>query len=90
MGSDPEKLFPFDALLGQFKQFGVYSIYVATFLLPMIYGDPKSLPDTDTCVKADLNDPNYANGFCIPDSTKHAYNRIVVDIFDDLTRLDFL
>lgn len=56
----------------------------------MVYGDLKSLPDTETCMRGDLNDPNYANGFRIPDNLKKAYNKRVVDVFDDLTRLDFL
>lgn len=36
LGSDPEKLFPFGALLEQLRKFGKFGLLNATFILPVI------------------------------------------------------
>lgn len=39
MGSDPEKLFPFEALQQQLRTFGKFGISVAGLMLPMLTSD---------------------------------------------------
>lgn len=85
LGSDPEKLFPFEALLDQFKKFGIYAGLVASVLLPIICADVDSIPGFEPVLGNDEPISEYM--FVIPKETKQAYNKRVVDIFADLTRL---
>lgn len=90
LGSDPQKIFPFEALLDQLRKFGAYSIYFATFLLPMVYGDPQGELDVDIVAKADINDPKYKRALYVPDEKRQDYNKRVIDIFEDLARLEYI
>lgn len=90
MGSDPEVLFPYKALLNQFRNFGLYTVFVGAFLLPMLCADIDTMPELEPCLKADLNDPKYKNTFHISDESKAAYNKRVTDIFVDLARFNYL
>lgn len=73
-------LFPYEELERQIQKFGVYAIYVGPIFLPIIN---KSLSIT-TNEEEDLITEDL---FQIPDDSKRAYNRMVVDLFDDLARL---
>lgn len=86
MGSDPEKVFPYEALMDQFKKFGAYAAFVGLLLLPMIFSDPETLP--------------FANGFSVDDEAKlylfadefkhKYYNKLVVGLFDDLVKYGYI
>lgn len=87
MGSDP-LLFPFEALLNQMRQFGIYTIFVGTFLFPMLYADPATIPNfDDVAEKAGNDDSFFKNIFQISDETKPAYNEKITDLFVDMHRL---
>lgn len=45
LGSDPKKLFPFDELKGQLKQFGVYGVIMAPIVLQIIVSEAKNIID---------------------------------------------
>lgn len=84
LGSDPQMLFPYEALLEQFRKFGVYTIFVAAILLPMLCAEVDSMPDFDNMpenVEDDFNDGIFRI------SDKSAYNKKVADIFADLARI---
>lgn len=84
MGSDPQKLFPFEALLEQFQKFGIYTIFVGAILIPMLCAEVDSMPDFDAMpekVEDDIGDDIFRI------SNKPAYNKKVTDIFVDLARI---
>lgn len=85
LGSDPQKLFPFEALLEQFRQFGVYTIFVGAILIPMLCADVDSMPDFEALPEKFDDDMDDDNVFRISD--KPAYNKKVTDIFIDLARI---
>lgn len=47
LGSDPAKLFPFDALQDQLRQFGKYGLIMFTLMVPMLTSTADSIPDLD-------------------------------------------
>lgn len=47
LGSDPEKLFSFNDLLGELKRFGRFGLLLAPILLQIITSKPDDIPDMD-------------------------------------------
>lgn len=47
LGSDVEKLYPYSAMLDQFRKFGKFGLYMASLLLPMLTADASAVPDLD-------------------------------------------
>lgn len=88
MGSDAEKLFPYEALLNQIEKFGIYTIFVGAFLFPMLYADPATIPNfDDVAEKAGKDDSFFENIFQIPDELKPAYTKKITDLFIDMDRI---
>lgn len=85
MGSDPQKLFPYKALLDQFQRFGVYAAFVGLVLLPVNYADRDSMPGVNG-----FSTDDHAKIFLIPEKSKKAYNRLVVDMLDDMIRFGYI
>lgn len=92
MGSDPTKVFSFEALLEQFQKFAVYGAFVGVLLLPMISADLDSMPDFDeiAAVPNNENEFDITKVFRITDESKKAYNKRVTDIFIDMARLGYI
>lgn len=91
LGSDPKKLFPYEALLEQFQQFGIYSIFVGAFLIPVQCADLDSIPDfDDVAAKAGIDDSFFDDTYRISDDSKKAYNKKITDIFIDFARLGYI
>lgn len=88
MGSDPQKLFPYEELLNQMQKFGIYTIFVGAFLFPMLYSDPATIPSFDEVAeKAGKDDAFFENIFQIPDEIKQEYSEKITDLFIDMERL---
>lgn len=49
-GSDPDKLFTFDNLKAELKQFGIYGVIMAPMLLQILVNDPKNIKQMDEFV----------------------------------------
>lgn len=47
LGSDPEKLFSFNDLLGELKRYGRFGLLLAPILLQIITSKPDDIPDLD-------------------------------------------
>lgn len=85
MGSDPKKLFPFETFVEQFKKFGVYAALIGSILLPIVCADVNSLPTFEEVLNDDK--PITDDMFRIPDESKCAYNKRVVDLIADMARV---
>lgn len=55
MGSDPEKLFSFNDLLGELKRFGRFGLVLAPVLLQIITSNPSDIPDMDEFAESMAN-----------------------------------
>lgn len=89
LGSDAQKLFPFDALEEQIRKIGYYAIFVAALLLPIMCADVESMPDFHKLKEHDFKENTEEVMFRIPEENKSAYNKRVTGMFDDMARLGF-
>lgn len=72
--------------MDQFRKFGKYTVFVAPVLMCLIYGDRQSMPEnSDGFCSLDIS-----KLFLIPKESQAAYNRLVVDIIDDLIQLGYI
>lgn len=91
LGSNSAKIFPFEALLDQFRQFGIYAIFVGAFLLPIMCADLESIPDFDELTaKFGTDETFFDDTYHITDNLKKAYNKKITDIFVDFARLGYI
>ena len=57
-------------------------------LLPILCADPATIPDfDDVAEKLNGDESFFKNIFRIPDDSKQAYNKKIVELFDDLNDL---
>lgn len=47
LGSDPDKLFPYDAFQSHLKQFGYFGLLMAIVVLPVFVAPSEEIPDMD-------------------------------------------
>lgn len=86
LGSDPEKLFTFNDLLGELQRFGRYGLIMAPILLQVVTSSPDDIPDMDK-----FADDMASNKTTLDEgmaefkkaSTLHVYNQKVRDVFKD-------
>lgn len=86
LGSDPQKLFPFDELKNQLKQFGVYGAIMAPILLQVIVADPKNIVDLNV-IDENTQDLDFTT---FDDSSKIAYRERISDAIQDAKRLGWM
>lgn len=91
MGSDPQKLFPYEALLDQLKKFGIYAIFVAALLIPMLVADVETMPDfNELAEKPDTDETRKGYIFPIWGASKLTFNKQTVDMVHDMDRFGYL
>lgn len=90
LGSDPQKLFPYDALLEQLQKFGVYAAFIGAFLFPILHAEKGSMPTTDNTEGYGKADGFGNVVFRISSESKQAYNKIVTEMFIDMARLGYI
>lgn len=86
LGSDPKKLFPFDELKRQMKQFGVYGVIMTPILLQVIVSDSKNIVDMNSI---DEN-TEVLDIATIDDSSKIKFRERVSDALQDAMRLGWI
>lgn len=86
LGSDPKKLFPFDELKSQLKQFGVYGVIMTPILLQVIVSDPKNIVDMNS-IDENTTDLDLAT---IDDSSKIIFRERVSDALQDAMKLGWI
>lgn len=91
LGSDPHLMFPYEAFQDQLRKFGVYSVFVGTLLLLINNIDSYEIPNLDefnACGKQ--KELVKRKTFQLSEDAKRDFNQIVVDLFYDLARLDYI
>ncbi len=86
LGSDPQKLCPFDELNSQLKQFGVYGVIMAPVLLQVIASDSQNIIDMDT-IEADTSTIDFAT---FDDRSKVTYRERVSDALQDAIKFEWI
>lgn len=91
LGSDPQKLFPYEALLDQFHKFGRFGLIMASLLLPMITSDEDATPNLDELaenMKKNVVINDNGNLFST-DKNEDAFNERLRDIIVDMVQLNY-
>lgn len=92
LGSDPEKLFPYDAMLDQLRKFGQFGLLMSNLLLPMITSEEERAPDLDELAVTLSNrrkNETHENVFISPTSKKLLYERLH-GVITDMVRLNYI
>lgn len=83
LGSDPEKLFSYEALLSQLKQYGIYILIPSTFLIHVMYCIKETIPN-------DIKDHCSEEAFLMSTESQPKYEKHVLDLFTDLDRFGYI
>lgn len=89
MGSDPSKVFLYEAFLKQLQKFASYAAFVGPMLLAMLFAE--TLPDMDAIAESDNiveNDDEFMPR--VSEHDKKAYNERIVAIFDHMARFGYI
>lgn len=89
MGSDPEKLFPYDVMLDQFRKFGKFGMVMATMLLPMLTSEEGQTPDLDELAEQLQDERKMDVNVFISDNSRVEFNKRLHDVVEDMVRLNY-
>lgn len=92
MGSDPEKLFPYEKMLDHLHKFGRFGLVLSTVLLPMITSDIGNGVDYDALADAATKGQDTtanSDDFVSDTSHKRLMERLR-DVIIDMVRLEYI
>lgn len=90
MGSDVEKVFPFSAMLDQFRVFGIFGLYIASMLLPMITFDANYAIDLDAITEDMHNGKEVSNDIFKSEVAVKRLTERLGGVFYDMDRLGYI
>lgn len=90
MGSDPEKLFPYETLLDQFKKFGKFGMIMASMLLPMMTSQDGIAADLDEFAEQLKDGQKLDENTYISERTRHILDKRLRDVVIDMARLEYI
>lgn len=90
MGSDPEKLYPYEKMQDHFRKFGKFGLILAVILLPILTKDTDTLIDLDG-LATDVKDGKELDAavFMTDASTKR-FNSRLHGVIVDMDRLGYI
>lgn len=86
LGSDVEKLYPYSAMLDQFRKFGEFGLYMASLFLPMSTDD--DTPDLDA-FSEDIHNGNDMNNNSFKIKGSERLEITLGGVFYDMDRLGY-
>lgn len=84
MGCDAEKLFPYEALQQQLKEFGSFAVPMSALVLRVLVSKPTDVPDLDELAQRE-RPKDWINPLANP-----LYVERMRGIIDDVVRLGFI
>lgn len=90
LGSDPDKLFPFDDLLSELKRCGVYALLMAPLLLQVLQAKSSEIPNMDDMfdkVAEGEGQINLVNS--LSSEGQSEYDRRLNEVFEDVTKMGY-
>lgn len=90
LGSDPEKLFPFDLMQQHFRKFARYGLLMATGLLPMITADSGNVVNLDNFFEDINNGKEVDSSVFVSDASRKRLNKRLRDVVVDMVRLNYI
>lgn len=90
LGSDADKLFTYDDLLGELKRCGVYALLMAPILLQISQADSSEIPNLDEmCDKVAEGDSNIALITSLSAKGQLECDRRLNEVFEDVIELGY-
>lgn len=91
MGSDPEKLFPYNLMLEHFRKFARYGLILATVILPVITSEREYGIDLDEIANnaESRSEEDFAYLF-ISERSRRNLNKRLRDIVVDMVRWEYI
>lgn len=91
LGSDPNKLFPYEALLDQLKQFGKYGVLTGIILIAIFTADPNTIPDlSEFSERVNEYDGAIDNLLKVPEDKQDDYKTRICELIGDAARFGYL
>lgn len=91
LGSNPDKLFPYEALLDQLKQFGKYGTITGVILIAIFTADPETIPDlSDFSEKLNEYDGAIDNLLKVSEDKLEDFKTRICDLIEDSVQFGYL
>lgn len=89
MGSDPEKIFPYEMMLEHLHKFARFGLIVAAMILPIITAEANNKVNLDEIAEDIENGKVDSNIFC-GDNSASKYNERMRGVVVDMVRLGYI
>lgn len=90
MGSDPEKLFPYDLMMEHFRKYAKFGLILANLLLPVMTNESGNGANLDQVAEQYKNGlPSRGSSF-ITDKTRSNFEKRLRDVVVDMLRLGYI
>lgn len=91
LGSDPNQLFPFDALQDQLKRFAKYGVFIGIILIGIFIADPTSIPDlSEFSERVNKYEGAIKDLFRVPEDKQEEFTTRICDLIEDAVRFGYL
>lgn len=90
LGSDPELLFPYQALQDQLKKFGKFGLMMSLMVIQAMVMQPEETPDLDEVARLMEEDPHNIKFMDPGVASEMIYNRRMRDIIHDMNDLGYI
>lgn len=91
LDSDPDKLFPYEALLDQLKQFGKYGTLIGIILICIFTCDPKTIPDlSELSERINEYDGAIEHLLVVTEDKQEEFRTRICDLIEDSARFGYL
>lgn len=90
LGSDVEKVYPYSAMLEQFRKFGKFGLYMASMLVPMLTADASAAPDLDAFSEEISSGKEMNNNIFNSEGSEERLAKRLSDVIHDMDRLGYI
>lgn len=90
MDGDPDKLFPYSALLEQLRKYGKFGLVTASVFLPLFTGGADSNPDMDQLAADMESGTKLKTDLFVPTEFKTALNKRMRDVVADMVKYEYI
>lgn len=90
LGSDPDKLFPYELMLEHFRKFAKFGLVLANCLLPMITADDRNGINIDELCDEINSGKEVDTKVFISEQSEKKLNKRLRDVVVDMVRLEYI
>lgn len=90
MGSDPEKLFPFELMLEHFRKYGKIGLIQASIVLAVFTKEVGQGSGIDDAINPSENKENVRPSLFISDKSKGKFEQLLRDVIVDMVAFGYI